>query len=290
MANSLSFPKEILNMSINTNDSFASSNVVDCSEVLNNTPATPNFFSITSSPNEAAVGGNKSPEAENDGEKNADAEKGDENQIRDEITNKQVKEKKNKSPTKKGRFAFKTKSEVDHLDDGYRWRKYGQKAVKNSPYPRSYYRCTADGCGVKKRVERSYEDPSTVVTTYDDNHTHPCPVLSNHRSRLGYRAYGSGRGNATAANSVGFSSSTCLVLEQQRQQFQNLQNNIVQYRAIAASFSSSNSFLQNHNQGGSFVSSTWMSDAPRQGLLPAGNGLLQDIIMSAQMQRGQGIN
>lgn len=29
-----------------------------------------------------------------------------------------------------------TKSEVDHLDDGYRWRKYGQKAVKNSPYPR----------------------------------------------------------------------------------------------------------------------------------------------------------
>jgi len=29
-----------------------------------------------------------------------------------------------------------TKSEVDHLEDGYRWRKYGQKAVKNSPYPR----------------------------------------------------------------------------------------------------------------------------------------------------------
>ena len=34
------------------------------------------------------------------------------------------------------RFAFMTKSEVDHLEDGYRWRKYGQKAVKNSPYPR----------------------------------------------------------------------------------------------------------------------------------------------------------
>jgi len=30
-----------------------------------------------------------------------------------------------------------TKSEVDHLEDGYRWRKYGQKAVKNSPFPRS---------------------------------------------------------------------------------------------------------------------------------------------------------
>ncbi|KAL5987324.1 DNA binding domain [Asimina triloba] len=34
------------------------------------------------------------------------------------------------------RFAFMTKSEVDHLEDGYRWRKYGQKAVKNSPFPR----------------------------------------------------------------------------------------------------------------------------------------------------------
>jgi hypothetical protein len=34
------------------------------------------------------------------------------------------------------RFAFMTKSDVDHLEDGYRWRKYGQKAVKNSPFPR----------------------------------------------------------------------------------------------------------------------------------------------------------
>lgn len=41
-------------------------------------------------------------------------------------------ERKQKEP----RFAFVTKSEVDHLEDGYRWRKYGQKAVKNSPYPR----------------------------------------------------------------------------------------------------------------------------------------------------------
>ncbi|RRT84336.1 hypothetical protein B296_00010699 [Ensete ventricosum] len=34
------------------------------------------------------------------------------------------------------RFAFQTKSPNDILDDGYRWRKYGQKAVKNSAYPR----------------------------------------------------------------------------------------------------------------------------------------------------------
>ncbi|KAG0494043.1 hypothetical protein HPP92_005037 [Vanilla planifolia] len=75
------------------------------------------------------------------------------------------------------RFAFLTKSEVDHLEDGFRWRKYGQKAVKDSPFPRSYYRCTSSMCGVKKRVERSSTDPSVVVTTYEGQHTHPSPVL-----------------------------------------------------------------------------------------------------------------
>lgn len=45
--------------------------------------------------------------------------------------------KKGQKRIRQPRFAFVTKSEVDHLEDGYRWRKYGQKAVKNSPYPRS---------------------------------------------------------------------------------------------------------------------------------------------------------
>ncbi|KAK1382085.1 WRKY domain-containing protein [Heracleum sosnowskyi] len=80
-------------------------------------------------------------------------------------------EKKEKEP----RFAFMTKSEIDHLEDGYRWRKYGQKAVKNSPYPRSYYRCTTQKCTVKKRVERSFQDPSTVITTYEGTHNHHLP-------------------------------------------------------------------------------------------------------------------
>nr|QWQ79550.1 WRKY transcription factor protein 32 [Zanthoxylum armatum] len=37
---------------------------------------------------------------------------------------------------KKHRYAFQTRSQVDILDDGYRWRKYGQKVVKNSEFPR----------------------------------------------------------------------------------------------------------------------------------------------------------
>ncbi|GMP43646.1 hypothetical protein CsSME_00012925 [Camellia sinensis var. sinensis] len=36
------------------------------------------------------------------------------------------------------RFAFQTRSEDDILDDGYRWRKYGQKSVKNNTHPRNY--------------------------------------------------------------------------------------------------------------------------------------------------------
>ncbi|CAN4124570.1 unnamed protein product [Withania somnifera] len=80
--------------------------------------------------------------------------------------------KKGQKRIRQPRFAFMTKSEVDHLEDGYRWRKYGQKAVKNSPFPRSYYRCTNTKCTVKKRVERSSEDSSIVITTYEGQHCH----------------------------------------------------------------------------------------------------------------------
>ncbi|KAG8487635.1 hypothetical protein CXB51_018724 [Gossypium anomalum] len=72
----------------------------------------------------------------------------------------------------KERYAFKTKSEIEILDDGYRWRKYGKKMVKNSPNPRNYYKCLIEGCPVKKRVERDREDPSYVITTYEGIHNH----------------------------------------------------------------------------------------------------------------------
>ncbi|KAG4949067.1 hypothetical protein JHK85_042928 [Glycine max] len=147
----------------------ASSNVPDSSEVLNTPAASPNLSSISSSSNEATVNnnaeqslkpGNDQEEAEAE-EEGGNGGRGDD-QDQDK-TKKQLKpKKKNQKKQREPRFAFMTKSEVDHLDDGYKWRKYGQKAVKNSPYPRSYYRCTSAGCGVKKRVERSSDDPSIV--------------------------------------------------------------------------------------------------------------------------------
>ncbi|KAL6969240.1 putative WRKY transcription factor 75 [Sarracenia purpurea var. burkii] len=80
---------------------------------------------------------------------------------------------KGEKKIRKPRYAFQTRSQVDILDDGYRWRKYGQKAVKNNKFPRSYYRCTHQGCDVKKQVQRLSKDEGIVVTTYEGMHSHP---------------------------------------------------------------------------------------------------------------------
>ncbi|XP_010523478.1 PREDICTED: probable WRKY transcription factor 4 [Tarenaya hassleriana] len=74
------------------------------------------------------------------------------------------------------RIIVQTTSEVDLLDDGYRWRKYGQKVVKGNPYPRSYYKCTTPGCNVRKHVERAATDSKAVITTYEGKHNHDVPA------------------------------------------------------------------------------------------------------------------
>ncbi|KAK9019931.1 hypothetical protein V6N11_054436 [Hibiscus sabdariffa] len=144
------------------------STVPESSEVLTN-PTTPNSSSFSSSSNEAANDIHEPTKVEDNEEQEEDQDK-TKKQLN--LKPKKKKQKKQREP----RFAFMTKSEVDHLDDGYRWRKYGQKAVKNSPFPRSYYRCTSAGCGVKKRVERSSDDATIVVTTYEGQHTHTYPI------------------------------------------------------------------------------------------------------------------
>ncbi|KAJ6936501.1 WRKY transcription factor 3 isoform X2 [Populus alba x Populus x berolinensis] len=56
-------------------------------------------------------------------------------------------------------------------DDGYNWRKYGQKPIKGSEYPRSYYKCTHLNCPVKKKVERSSDGQITEII-YKGQHNH----------------------------------------------------------------------------------------------------------------------
>ncbi|KAL2316571.1 hypothetical protein Fmac_030447 [Flemingia macrophylla] len=73
------------------------------------------------------------------------------------------------------RVVVQTSSQVDLVNDGYRWRKYGQKLVKGNTNPRSYYRCSNPGCPVKKHVERASHDSKVVITTYEGQHDHEIP-------------------------------------------------------------------------------------------------------------------
>ncbi|CAH2078687.1 unnamed protein product [Thlaspi arvense] len=132
---------------------------------------TPTRVSVSSSSSEADHPGIDSGKSQRKRELVGDGGEDDQSSKKVGKTKKNE-EKKQREP----RVSFLTKSEVDHLEDGYRWRKYGQKAVKNSPYPRSYYRCTTQRCNVKKRVERSFQDPTVVITTYEGQHNHPIPT------------------------------------------------------------------------------------------------------------------
>ncbi|XP_054789251.1 probable WRKY transcription factor 30 [Prosopis cineraria] len=65
------------------------------------------------------------------------------------------------------------------LDDGFSWRKYGQKDILGAKFPRGYYRCThrhAQGCLATKQVQRSDQDPATMEVNYRGTHT--CKLAS----------------------------------------------------------------------------------------------------------------
>lgn len=66
-------------------------------------------------------------------------------------------------------------------EDGYNWRKYGQKQVKGSENPRSYYKCTFPSCPTKKKVERSLEGQITEIV-YKGSHNHPKPQSTRRSS------------------------------------------------------------------------------------------------------------
>ncbi|XP_022147296.1 probable WRKY transcription factor 46 isoform X2 [Momordica charantia] len=60
------------------------------------------------------------------------------------------------------------------LNDGYNWRKYGQKDIHGANFPRCYYRCThrhVRGCLATKQVQRSDSDPNIFEVTYRGRHT-----------------------------------------------------------------------------------------------------------------------
>ncbi|WVZ60631.1 hypothetical protein U9M48_010624 [Paspalum notatum var. saurae] len=110
---------------------------------------------------------------------------------------------------KKPKIIIQTPSEVDLLDDGYRWRKYGQKVVKGNPRPRSYYKCTADNCNVRKQIERASTDPRCVLTTYTGRHNHDPPARSNEAAAAGGSSADPAPSAANAAGGSGAFQQSC---------------------------------------------------------------------------------
>lgn len=85
--------------------------------------------------------------------------------------------------------------------------RYGEKTVKGSPYPRSYYKCSHAGCNVKKIVER---DPKTgevssaiakVAFTLMPAHIHPLKLQPHHYANPGALLSLQGGHNHTKPNS-----------------------------------------------------------------------------------------
>ncbi|PAN49800.1 hypothetical protein PAHAL_9G476100 [Panicum hallii] len=133
--------------------------------------------------------------------------------------------------TKKRSFSGRSQRPSDKkitatLEDDHVWRKYGQKEIQNSPYPRSYYRCThssGQGCNAKRQVQRSETDPSMYVVTYYGEHTcrdpstiplvvHAAGAAPDRASNLISFGHSGANDNAAASAGAGASSSQYLAI------------------------------------------------------------------------------
>nr|XP_043634609.1 WRKY DNA-binding transcription factor 70-like [Erigeron canadensis] len=98
--------------------------------------------------------------------------------------------KKPAQATKERRGCYKRRRTIDSrteisstFHDDYAWRKYGQKEILNSKFPRCYYRCThkhVHGCKALKQVQQLEDESNKFHITYFGNHTCPSPNNFSH--------------------------------------------------------------------------------------------------------------
>ncbi|KAL0922552.1 hypothetical protein M5K25_006543 [Dendrobium thyrsiflorum] len=81
-----------------------------------------------------------------------------------------------KSRCKKNVQSWTIVTSVPHFD-GHQWRKYGQKRIHSSEFPRSYYKCTHNkdqGCKATKTIQQKEDkisNPPKYVVSYSMHHT-----------------------------------------------------------------------------------------------------------------------
>nr|AFK73557.1 WRKY transcription factor [Papaver somniferum] len=124
----------------------------------------------------------------------------------------------NSRVVKEPKVVVQTTSDIDILDDGFRWRKYGQKVVRGNPNPRSYYKCTSLGCAVRKHVERAANNIRSVITTYEGKHNYDIPA-----ARGSYR-HSSNNNTSSSITNVAMSTSSNEQVPYTLEMMQNSEN------------------------------------------------------------------
>jgi len=138
------------------------------------------------------------------------------------------------------RLVVECSSQVDENEDGFYWRKYGQKAVKGSSTPRQYYRCRATNCCVKKTVEASPK--GNTIVTYDGCHNHEHSFLTPVSPAVAVDAHSP----VSPASYASRSASPSLPTQQQQQQAR--EQNLISFASSTPAVHFAMSHAHSHSQ------------------------------------------
>jgi hypothetical protein len=131
---------------------------------------------------------------------------------------------------------------------------------------------------VKKRVERSFTDPSIVVTTYEGQHTHPSPAMSRSAfigtqiapsAGLVSGGFPTNYGSVLQGNYLSSSSSP-----QYHQQHQHQQLLVNTLSSMNHPYYNSSDFTQERKLCNQVTTSAFLRD----------HGLLQDVVPSHMLK------